>query len=268
MDIKFKILISLIFIIAIIVLLFNPGSSHESINIVGSTSVQPVIEALSAEYVKENPENIFNVQGGGSGMGMRSVKDNIADIGTSSKNLTPEESEGLVVYVLGYEGIVIAVNKENTIEDLSTENIKDLFSGKIKNWKELGGPDQEVHLITREDGSGTRDAFESLVMSDDEIAQDAIVQSSTEAVKQSVRSDKGAIGYVSFAHLTDDVKALTVDGIVISESTISDGSYKLQRPFLLLYKKENNDTVLDFIKWLDSPEAKKILNKEKIVSPP
>lgn len=264
MNGKIKYSLYAILIVFIIFLLFNPLSDHEQINIAGSTSVQPVAESLAEDFSKKNPNFNINVQGGGSGMGIRAVKDGIADIGTSSKELSPEEKEGINVHVLGYEGIVIVVSNENSVDELNSQQIQDIFSGKIKNWKEVGGKDKPIHIITREDGSGTRDAFESLVMGDAEILPSAVVQSSTESVKQSVSTDSGAIGYVSLSHMSDDVKGLKVNGIDPTEEEISNGNYKLQRPFLFLYNDKNDD-VIQFIKWLDSPEAKKILRDQKIV---
>ena len=183
------------------------GSSTQ-FNIVGSSSVQPVAEKLVESYKETHPDVRFNVQGGGSSVGIKSVHEGIADIGTSSRELKENEDEGLTQYNIGQEGIVIAVNNQNTVTDLSKEQLKDIFSGKVKNWNQVGGPDGEIHVITREEGSGTLDAFKSIVLGKDtDIRSDAIVQSSTESVKQSVKQDENAIGFVSFAHMSDDVKA-------------------------------------------------------------
>ena len=268
MDNKFIIgIIAAIVVIAAAVLIFNPGGSASGkIDIVGSTSVQPVAEKLVEEYQKSHPDVRINVQGGGSGVGIKSVQDGTADIGTSSKELKDDEKEGLTEYVLGQDGIVIAVNSENPVSDLTKEQLKDIFSGKITNWKEVGGPDAEINLITREEGSGTLDAFQSIVLgSDTKMKPEAIVQSSTEAVKQSVKQDPNAIGFVSYAHMGDDVKALSIGGVTPSESTIADGTYELQRPFIFLVKGAATEDLKEFIDWVMGPEGSKILEEEKII---
>lgn len=263
---KYKGLILVVVIIALIAASVAAGFGKDRIDIAGSTSVQPLAEQLAEAYAESHPNLQINVQGGGSGLGIRSVSQGIADIGTSSKELSAEESEGVEVVELGKEGIVIGVHNSNTVNDLSTDEIRQIFSGEITNWKELGGPDEEIHVVTREDGSGTRDAFESIVMDDQEIKSDAIVQSSTESIKQTVSTDPGAIGYMSFAHMSDDVKALTVNNVEVSEETIADGSYELQRPFLFVINSDNISPALsDFLDWVKSPEGEKIIVDAKIV---
>ena len=253
-------------IIAIAALVFTSGGSASTIDIVGSTSVQPVAEKLVESYQSSHSNVKINVQGGGSSVGIKSAQDGTADIGTSSKSLKDDEKKGLTEYTLGQDGIVIAVNNENPVTDLTKDQLKDIFSAKITNWKELGGPDKEIHIITREEGSGTLDAFIAIVMGKDtKIKSDAVVQSSTEAVKQSVMQDSAAIGFVSFAHMSDDVKALSIGGVVPSEATIADGTYELQRPFLFLVKGTPTAEVKEFIDWVMGPEGSKILAEEKIV---
>ena len=253
-------------IIAIAALVFTSGGSASTINVVGSTSVQSVAEKLAEEYQKTHGDVRINVQGGGSSVGIKSAQDGTADIGTSSKALKDDEKQGLDEFTLGFDGIVIAVNTENGVSDLSKDQLKDIFSGKITNWKDVGGSDEPIHLVTREDGSGTLDAFESIVMGKDtKIKSDAIVQSSTEAVKQSVKQDPAAIGFVSYAHMSDDVKALDIGGVTPSDATIGDGTYELQRPFLFLTKGTPTGDVKAFIDWVMGPEGSKILAEEKII---
>lgn len=245
-------------------LAINSGSSK--VEIVGSTSVQPVAEKLVEKYKETHPDAQINVQGGGSSVGIKSAQDGTADIGTSSKALKKNESQGLTQIPLGQDGIVIAVNTKNSVDGVTSEQLKDIFSGKITNWKEVGGSDGKINVIRREDGSGTLDAFESIVMGKDtKIKSDAVVQSSTEAVKQSVKTDENAIGFVSYAHMSSDVKALKIDGVSPSDDTIADGSYKLQRPFLFLVKGTPNQATQDFLNFVNSSEGQKVLKDEKIV---
>ncbi|MDR3062703.1 MAG: phosphate ABC transporter substrate-binding protein [Methanobrevibacter sp.] len=260
------IIVAVIAVIVIAALVFTNGGSTSTINVVGSTSVQPVAEKLAEVYQASNPDVRINVQGGGSSVGIKSAQDGTGDIGTSSKDLKDDEKKGLTEYVIGQDGIVIAVNSKNAVSGLTKEQLKDVYSGKITNWKEVGGADAKINLITREEGSGTLDAFISIVMGKDtKMKSDAIVQSSTEAVKQSVKQDPNAIGFVSYAHMSDDVKALTIGGVSPSDATIADGSYELQRPFIFLVKGTPSGEVKKFIDWVMSPEGTKVLNEEKIV---
>ena len=256
--------IVIILVLAGAYLAINSGSSK--VEIVGSTSVQPVAEKLVEKYKETHPDAQINVQGGGSSVGIKSAQDGTADIGTSSKALKKNESQGLTQIPLGQDGIVIAVNTKNSVDGVTSEQLKDIFSGKITNWKEVGGSDGKINVIRREDGSGTLDAFESIVMvKDTKIKSDAVVQSSTEAVKQSVKTDENAIGFVSYAHMSSDVKALKIDGVSPSDDTIADGSYKLQRPFLFLVKGTPNQATQDFLNFVNSSEGQKVLKDEKIV---
>jgi len=260
------IIVAIIIIIGAVIVLGGQGQGKKKIDIVGSTSVQPVAEKLAAEYMKKHPDVKINVQGGGSSVGITQAQQGTADIGTSSKELKEDEKKGLQTYLIGKDGIVVIVNKQNNIKGLTTEQVKDIFSGKITNWKEVGGPDAPITVITREEGSGTRKAFEEIVMGKDaKIRKDAIVESSTEAVKQAVKQDQNAIGFISLANLDDSVKALEIDGIIPSEKTVADGSYKLQRPFLFLTKGEPTGVVKDFIDWVLSPEGQAIVKSEKVV---
>jgi len=265
MDSKYKGIIILAIIIILAFLLINPGTDYERIDIVGSTSVQPLAEKLAENYMKSHEGVRIYVQGGGSGMGIRSTNQGITDIGMSSKELSPEEKKNITEIPIGKEGIVIAVNNQNNISKLSIEQIRNIFNGKITNWNQLGGKSGEIHVITREEGSGTRSAFESIVMDDTKIKTSAIVQSSTEAVKQSVKQDPNAIGFVSFAHMSDDVKSILVNGISPSEETIYNGEYPLQRPFLFLVKGTPNVEVKNFIEWVKSPAGIKIIKDDKII---
>jgi len=262
---KYKLGIVIAIIIIFAYLIIVPQSNTERIQIAGSTSVQPVAEALAEKFQETHPNVKINVQGGGSSVGISSVSQGITQIGTSSRALTSEEKVGLTEYVIGKEGIVIAVNNNNNVSDLSKEQVRDVFSGEIKNWKDVGGSDLEIHVITREEGSGTRSSFESLIMDGAKIRPDAVVQSSTESVKQVVKGDPGAIGFVSLAHMSSDVKALKVDGVAPSEATVANKSYEIQTPFLFVIKGEPKGVVKEFIDFTLSPEGQAIVKSQNIV---
>jgi len=271
MDTKY--IIGIIVVLLVIVgayFVLAGGSSQESINIVGSTSVQPVAEKLATEYMKKNPDVKITVQGGGSSVGIKSVQDGTADIGTSSKELKDNESAGLTQYEIGKDGIAVVVNSQNSVSGLTLEQVKGIFAGNITNWKEVGGADAQINVVVREDGSGTRDAFQEIVLGKLDngtkvsFKKDAIVQSSTEAVQQTVVQDPNAIGFISFAAVKD-AKALQIDNVAPSESTIMDGTYKIQRPFLFLVKGDASGAVKAFIDWVNGAEGQAIIKSEKLV---
>lgn len=246
------------------------GSSQQSISIVGSTSVQPVAEKLATEYMKKNPNVKITVQGGGSSVGIKSVQDGTADIGTSSKSLKSDESQGLTQYEIGKDGIAVIVNSQNSVGGLTIEQVKGIFTGNITNWKDVGGAGAKINVVVREDGSGTRDAFQEIVLgklsngTKVSFMKDAIVQSSSEAVQQTVVQDPNAIGFMSFASVKD-AKALQINNVAPSEATILDGTYKIQRPFLFLVKGDASGAIKAFIDWVNGPEGQAIIKSEKLV---
>jgi phosphate transport system substrate-binding protein len=265
MDSKYKKIIIILIIIIGAYLLFKPGAAYDRIDIAGSTSVQPVVEKLAEKYMETHPNIKINVQGGGSGMGIRTTEQGIVNIGTSSANLKEEDANVLNQFLIAKDGIIIAVNKESPVKDLTLDQLKGIFSGEITNWNQVGGPDAPIHVVVRESGSGTLSSFKKLVMGNTSIRSDAIVQGSTEAVKQTVIQDPYAIGFVSMAHMSSDIKALDVDGITPSEATVSDGSYPLQVPFLFLTKGEPTGVTKEFIDWVFSPEGQAIIRSEKVI---
>ena len=200
----------------------------------GSTSMEKVIGALSESYMASNKDVTVNYNPTGSGAGITAVQEGTCDIGLSSRALKDEEkAAGLKETVLAYDGIAIIVHPDNPVSDLSIEQIAKLYTGEITNWKDVGGSDAEVVLIGREAASGTRDGFESITGTKDK-CQYRQELTSTGDVITAVSQNPDAIGYASLAAIKDSVKALSVDGVTPSEATVKDGSYQVQRPFVLV----------------------------------
>lgn len=202
----------------------------------GSTSMEKVIGALGEAFMNNNSGASFTYNPTGSGSGIKAVLEGRCDIGLSSRALKDEEKvEGLVETVLAYDGIAMVVNPANPVSDLTVEQIAAIYTGEITNWKEVGGNDAEIVLIGREAGSGTRDGFESITGTA-EACKYRQELTSTGDVIATVASNPDAIGYASLAALKDTVKALSVSGVTPTEETVKDGSYVIQRPFVLVTK--------------------------------
>ena len=200
----------------------------------GSTSMEKVIGALGESFTNANGGVTFTYNPTGSGTGIQAVLDGRCDIGLSSRWLKETEKEqGLTETVLAYDGIAVLVNPENPVSDLDLDTIAAIFKGEITNWSQVGGADAEIVLIGREANSGTRDGFESITGTEG-ACQYRQELSSTGDVIAAVASNPGAIGYASVASVKDTVKAVAVGGVIPTEETIKDGSYVIQRPFMLV----------------------------------
>ena len=238
------------------------------LTLAGSTSLQPYAEAWADAYQAVQPDVLIHVQGGGSTSGVQAATSGAAQIGMSSRPLTQSEAQRVTGIAVARDAIALVAHPSRSANDLALEQIRDIYAGEIKNWKQIDGQDAPITVITREEGSGTRAAFEALVMGGKRIAASALVQDSTGAVRQMVASDPAAIGYVSTGLLDHSVKALTLGGISPSEANIDAGKYPLVRPFLFVVPSPPQTIATDFIAWIMGPEGRALTRREGLLPPP
>lgn len=237
-------------------------TSGGSVSTDGSTSMEKVIGALGESFMKENPGETFTYNPTGSGSGITAVSEGRCDIGLSSRALKDEEkANGLQETVLAYDGIAIIVNTQNSVEDLSVEQIAQIYIGEIANWKDVGGTDGEIVLIGREAGSGTRDGFESITKTSDKCKYRQELTSTGDVIT-TVSQNPNAIGYASLASVKNTVKAVSVGGVEPTEDTVKSGQYVVQRPFVLVTKKDKelSGTPKKFFDYITSSGAASIIS--------
>ena len=228
----------------------------------GSTSMEKVINSLGESFMAMNKDVKFTYNPTGSGSGIQAVSEGRCDIGLSSRALKDDEkASGLVETVVALDGIAIVVNPENPVSDLDIDTIAKIYTGEITNWKDVGGNDAEIVLIGREAGSGTRDGFESITETKD-ACQYRQELTSTGDVITTVSQNPNAIGYASLAAIKDSVKALTVNGVAPTEATVKDGTYLVQRPFVLVTKEGTalSETAQKFFDFAISADAASIIS--------
>jgi len=250
---------------AVLVLAALAGCGNKSggtVSTDGSTSMEKVVGSLGEAFEKENSGVTFTYNPTGSGSGITAVAEGRCDIGLSSRSLKEDEkAQGLTETILALDGIAVIVNPENPVSDLDLETIGKIYTGEITNWKDAGGNDAEIVLIGREAGSGTRDGFESITGTEDACAYRQELTSTGDVIT-TVASNPGAIGYASLAAVKDTVKVLSVGGVTPTEDTVKDGSYLVQRPFVLVTKADTklSDTAQKFFDFITSPDANQIIS--------
>lgn len=229
----------------------------------GSTSMEKVIGSLKEIFEADNKGITVTYNPTGSGSGITAVSEGRCDIGLSSRDLKDEEkAKGLTGTVVAYDGIAVIVNPENPVSDLTLEDIAKIYTGEIKNWKEVGGNDTEIVLIGREAGSGTRDGFESITNTAEKCKYRQELTSTGDVIT-TVAGNPAAIGYASLASVKDSVKALKVGGVAPSDATIKDGSYLVQRNFVLVTKADSNlsDAAQKFFNYITSSDASEVIKQ-------
>ena len=256
-------------LVFIVFFLTNPacrqaGDTATTLTIAGSTSVQPFAEKLAETYMAAHPGLAINVQGGGSTAGVRAAETGAAQIGMSSRHLK-EGEQALRQVTIALDGIAIIVNAANPVAGLTRAEVAAIFAGKTPRWNSVGGLDRPIHFVTREEGSGTRGAFEEMVMGKTEIAPRALVQDSNGAVREIVASDPDALGYISLGLVDRRVRALAVDGVLPTHETILAKNYAVVRPFLFLSREEPTGAARAFIDYVLGPEGQRLLSLEGLI---
>jgi len=247
-----------------------PMEPHEPVylRVAGSTSMQPLTEDLAQAYTERHEYVTVDVQGGGSRLGIALARENQFDIGTASRTPTAEDerdpetgAKRLWWTVIAQDGIGLVVQPQNTVEGLTLPQARDIFFGRILNWEEIGGTPGEIVVISREDGSGTREIFEEMVMGEKRVTLTAIVMPSSEAVVEYVARHPTAIGYVSMGYLSPQVKALQIEGVSPTPEDVQSGAYPLTRPLYLLTGQEPTGKVKAFIEFALSPAGQTVVEQ-------
>jgi phosphate transport system substrate-binding protein len=259
------------FLLCALVVLCSSGckkpaaGSSTAFTIAGSTSVQPFAEKWAETFMDLRPRLQINVQGGGSTAGVRAAQTGAAQLGMVSRSLKSAERD-LTSLVVAYDGIAVVVNRRNPINGLTLDAVRAIFSGATTRWKDLGGEDRPINVLSREEGSGTRIAFEDLLMKNDSITDGALVQDSTGALREMVSGDRDAIGYISLGLVNDRIKALPLSGVVASEANVHLGKYPLVRPFSFVWKGAPSTTAKAFLDFVVSSEGQALVREEGLIS--
>ncbi len=242
------------------------GSLSGSVSTDGSTSMESVIGALGEAFTKANPNVKFTYNPTGSSSGITAVSEGRCDIGLSSRALKEDEKASLTETTLALDGIAIVVNNSNTVSDLTLDQIAKMYTGEITNWSQVGGKDGEIVLIGREAGSGTRDGFESITGTEDKCKYRQELTSTGDVIT-TVSQNPNAIGYASLSAVSDKIKAITVGGVAATEETVKDGTYVVQRPFVLVTKTgaELSEAAQAFFDYITSSDASSIISQQGAV---
>ncbi len=243
---------------------FSCSQRRGGIIIAGSTSVQPFIEKVAEHFMEKYPEITVNVQGGGSTAGIQATFNRTCNIGSSSRNLRVDE-RSLKVILIAVDGIAVIVHQRNPVDDLDLEAIRGIFSGRIRNWRELGGADEEIIPVTREEGSGTRASFEEMLMGTVVISGACLVQDSNGAVREIIATTPQGIGYISVGLVDEREKALAIDGVKPTLANLITRKYDFTRPFLLLLLEEPKGDIKKFIDYVLSEEGQNIFRMDGLI---
>ncbi|RLA93513.1 MAG: phosphate ABC transporter substrate-binding protein [Deltaproteobacteria bacterium] len=268
---SFKKVFGIILSVSLLIFLSNIGdtfAARSTIIIKGSTTVLPIAQIAAEVFMNRNPDVDISVQGGGSGVGIASIIDGTCDIADSSRPIKGKELKkakikgiNLKANVIAMDGIAVIVHPSNKVNGISKNKIKDIYTGKISNWAELGGANKKIVVVSRDTASGTFEAFNKLVLDEEKVRPDALMQTSNQAVATVVARTPGAIGYVGLGYLSAKVKAIAIDGVAPSKEAVRSGKYPLARSLFMYTNGEPEGLVKDFIDFILSEEGQKLVEE-------
>ena len=248
-------------------------SYAESLRIDGSTTVLPIAQRAAEVFVKKHPDIKVYVSGSGSGTGIKALIDGTTNIATSSREAKDKEiavgkRKGVILtaHKVALDGIVPVVHPSMKIDNITLEHLRDIYNGKIKNWKELGGPNRPFAVVSRDTSSGTYEVWEEKVMKGDRVRPDALLVASNGQAVQTVAQNRYSIGYVGIGYIDKSIKILKVNGIIASVKGVRDGSWPIARPLFMYTKDKPSGAIAKFIEFVLSNEGQKIVNEVKYVS--
>jgi phosphate transport system substrate-binding protein len=247
-----------------VLMLSGCGAKRTPITLAGSTAFQPFAEKLAEHYMTTHRDVRLTVQGGGSAVGIQSALSGTAQIGMADLVKLPPEAASLTSLVVARDGIAVIVHPSNPVTNLTMVQIRDIFSGKIADWKDVGGPDRRITVVSREAGSGTRSSFEQIV-GEVSLMREALIQDSNGAIRETVANDAQTIGYLSHGLLNDRIKAVRVAGEECTTQAIVAGKYPLVRPIYLLTRGAPAGAAREFLDYLLTPEAQGIIEKSGLI---
>lgn len=262
---KFKVIIASLCISMMGIGFLGCGGSaskeEAKISVSGSTSVAPLMEKIAEEYQKENEGVTIEINQNGSSAGIKDATSGVSDIGMSSRDLKDEEKKDVDENVIAYDGIAVITNSSNKIKNLTKEQIKNIFTGKITNWSEVGGDNKEIVVVSREEGSGTRTAFQEILgYESGELISTAQIASGSGDIKTAVVGNENAIGYVSFEYLDSSINAVSVEGVEPKGDNVKNKTYSLSRGFLLVNKKgEISEEAKKLVDWILSDKGQEFV---------
>lgn len=255
-------------IVGLIILISTPVWAG-NIVIKGSTTVLPIAQKVAEAYMKSKPEVSISISGGGSGNGIKAIIDGTTDIADSSRFIKDKEvklaisnSVYPVPFAVAYDCIIPVVHPSNTVKDLSVAQLKSIYKGEITNWRDVGGPDLKIVVVSRDTSSGTYEVWEKKVMNKERVYPGALLQASNGAVVQAVSNNKNAIGYIGLGYLNENIKALTVNGVKGSEETTLNGLFPVSRPLYMFTNGWPKDEIADFINYVVNPKKGQKLVRE------
>jgi phosphate transport system substrate-binding protein len=244
----------------------------EKIVVEGSTTVLPIAQRAAEEFMKAHPDSEISIRGGGSGVGITSFIEGTCDIADSSRSIKDEELEKAIARgrdpkanVIAMDGIAIIVNDANTVNELTKAQLKAIYTGKVSDWSQVGGPDEKIVIVSRDSASGTFEAFGELALDKAKVRSDAMMEASNQAVASVVAKTPGGIGYVGLAFLSG-VKVVKLDGVAASKETVLTKEYKLSRPLFMYTNGKPKGLVKEFIDFILSTEGQKLVDEEGYVS--